>query len=127
MDQDNKLRQVVERRRETEKKISLSAYQEASKGRLLKILEKKLNTSFIGAISQFENHFGQLWGHGKEEFECSEEELYWRDKWSVCRKSVLNNGNDQLRAVQAEMVLYTIVWNRYQTQLSAAHSGNQGG
>jgi hypothetical protein len=109
----SRLRQVAIERRETEAVTSERGYQEASKKRLLKIIEKKLNTSFIGALSKFETCFGQLWGHGKDEMDCTDEELRNREIWNLCRTDVLNNGNNQLRSVQAEILQYTIEWQRH--------------
>ena len=115
-----RLHQVVAKRRETEPEASARNYQDASKKRLFRILEKKLQTSFIGALSQFENLFGKLWGHGKDEMECTADELEWRALWNLCRTEVLTNGNNQLRAVQAELAQYTITWNRFQVDMPAA-------
>ena len=42
---------------------SQQRYLDESKRRLGKIVETKLKTSFIGALSQFEQEFGFLWGH----------------------------------------------------------------
>lgn len=110
------LHQVV-RQREKEEEERGRRYDEQSRKRLLRILEKKLTTAFIGAISKFETYFGPLWGHGKDEGDLTRAEAEWREIWNVCRTAVLNNGNNQLRAVQSELVQYTATWNRYETNL----------
>lgn len=104
-------------RRHQEEPANQARFQEASRNRLLKILERKLKTSFIGALSRFEDRFGQLWGHGLQDDECSSEQLLWRDTWEQVRTDILNNGNNQLRAVQSELTQYGVTWNRQQTNL----------
>jgi len=123
MDQMDRLRNVANTRKEVEEHATQRSFQEASRRRLLKILEKKLHTAFIGALSHVETHFGRLWGHGKDEMDCTEQELAWREIWNLCRTDILTNGNNQLRAVQAEMQLYKIEWNRYSTQLVVKRNG----
>lgn len=88
-------------------------YNESSQKRLLRILEKKLQTSFIGALSQFEQFFGHLWGHRRDESELTPEQLEMRDKWNQARTFILNNGNNQIRAIQSELSQYTVSWNRF--------------
>lgn len=88
-----------------------------SKKRLQRILEKKLKTSFIGALSKFEAVFGRLWGHGKKYTDLSESERRFRSLWELARTEVLNNGNNQIRAIQQELDLYTINFDGYQAVL----------
>lgn len=86
-----------------------------SSNRLMKIIETKLRTSFIGALSQFEELIGkELWGYGKDENRLDEDEQYWLRIWKNVRTNVLNNGNAQIRALQSEVGHYDIKWNRYQ-------------
>ena len=56
------------------KQIKDKAYREKSKKRVSNILNTKMKTSFIGAISAFEKHFGFLWSHGKDEQDLTEAE-----------------------------------------------------
>lgn len=88
-------------------------YLEASRQRLDKIISTKIRTTFIGALSSFEEAFGALWGAGKDEDELSVEELAYRNLWIEVRTKVLNNGNNQLRAAQTEIANNVIKWNRY--------------
>ncbi len=92
-------------------------HHEASNGRLLKILKKKISTSFIGALARFEAHFGEVWGHGLDQSECTPGQLAWRKVWEEARTEVLNNGNAQSRAVESEMGQYTVAWDGYRTVL----------
>lgn len=91
-----------------------------SKKRLQRILERKLKTSFIGALSKFEAVFGRLWGHGKDRADLTESEIRFRSLWELARTEVLNNGNNQIRAVQQELDLYTINFDGYQAILIPA-------
>lgn len=99
-------------------------YLNDSSNRLMKIIETKVRTSFIGAIAQFEELIGkELWGQGKSERDLDEDELYWLNIWKRIRTNVLNNGNAQIRALQSEVGHYDIKWNRYQLK-GLGGSGN---
>jgi len=111
------MRKVVEQRHKTEDEVFKKRYNESSKKRLLKILETKFKTSFIGALSSFEESFGHLWGHHKDEADLTPEELEWKKIWDSVRTNVLNNGNNQIRATHNELVNHTITWNRYEIKL----------
>jgi hypothetical protein len=125
---EDKLRRVTQQRKVNEELGSQQRYQEASRRRLARILKKKITTSFIGALARFETFFGpDIWGHGKPEEDCTPEQLAWREVWEQCRTEVLNNGNNQLRAVENEIVQYCVNWNRYQTTLSVKDSEEKDG
>lgn len=109
---------LVSGRRNAERQVSKDKYQDASRKRLLSILQKKLTTSFIGALSKVETHIGrELWGHGKDVGECTPQQLAWRKVWEKCRNEILNNGNNQVRAVESEVFQYTVHWDRNQMVL----------
>jgi hypothetical protein len=104
----NKLKAIRNKiRKENEQK-----YLENSKERLGKIITTKIRTSFIGALSQFEENFGFLWGHGNNEV-LTEEEAIMQEVWERTRTAVLNNGNNQIRAVKNEIECNTVHWDRY--------------
>ena len=84
-----------------------------SNERLSTTIGTKIKTSFIGAISRFEKYFGHLWGHGKKEKDLTSEERLFRDLWNKCRIDVLTNGNNQARAMTAEVKQYDVLWNRH--------------
>mgnify|MGYP000367409347 CR=1 FL=1 len=50
-------------------------YQSDSRARLFKITSTKVRTAFIGALSSFEQNFGELWGHRLPESELTDEQL----------------------------------------------------
>lgn len=92
-------------------------YMQKSKKRLSNIITTKVKTSFIGSISACENHFGILWGHGKNDEELDDNEIAMREIWEDVRAQILDNGNTQLRAAMNEIEDYTISWNRYSIKM----------
>ena len=76
-------------------------YLDESKKRLSKIVETKLKTAFIGALSNFEQEFGFLWGH-EQKSGPTEEQEFIKEIWERTRTSVLN---------------HSIEWQRYRTEL----------
>jgi hypothetical protein len=105
-------------------------YRSDSKRRLTKIIETKIRTSFIGAISAIEKQLQFLWKPDLEvEKSDYEKEIInilkengvdlqdFARKWEECRKEILTNGNNQIRAINQELNQYTIHWDRYQVNL----------
>ncbi len=118
---EDKLRRLTAARSVAEEDAAEQRYLETSRQRLLKIVQRKNATGFIGALAKFEQHIGVvLWGHGKPDSECTPDQLAWRQVWEQCRAEILNNGNNQQRAVENEFALYTVRWNRYVTTLPVA-------
>jgi len=125
MDDFYRMKKLVDTAKENDK----IKYQQDSKKRLEKIIETKNKTSFIGAISAFEELFGFLWGCKNNEItpeqqeilnvlnEAGFTEIYFKELWEQARTQVLNNGNTQARALKNELSQYTINWERYQTIL----------
>ena len=116
MDIEKQMEKALELGKEEDKKFK-KKYENDSKARLFKITSTKIRTSFIGALSAFEQNFGSLWGHRLSDSELTEEQLQWKEIWEACRTTILNNGNHQIRAVENEMSKYVISWNRHQTFL----------
>lgn len=114
---------ALARQRSLEGVLKSQKYSESSKKQLLKILETKLRTSFIAPLGYFEEHFGFMWGRGKKESELTEDELRYKVIWNSIRTNILNNGNNQIRAVHNELMQYTITWNRYQLNFEAKEPG----
>ena len=83
-------------------------YEAHSQENLKRHIKTKFKTTMIGALSKFEETFGELWGHGKNDSELSEQELDNKKKWDLVRTEILNNGNDQLRAALNEIGEYTV-------------------
>jgi hypothetical protein len=95
-----------------------SKYGDFSKKRLLNNLEKKFNTTIIGSLAVFEEEFGFLWGHGKQNEELTEEQKELKKLWKRARVKILDNGGSNLRAAQSELAQYSFHWNRYVTHFS---------
>lgn len=100
--------------REEEKKRG--RYLEESKKKIQKIISTKMRTCFVGGLSSVEHFFGSIWGHNSTDPLTPEQEKM-KEIWEECRTAILNNGNTQLRALESELLQYTINWNRYQKNL----------
>lgn len=84
-----------------------AAFKEASKRKLKKEIEKKIQTTMIGALDSIEKKFGFLW----EE----ESELY--NIYQELRKEILDKGNKQIRDVGKELERYDVEWLKYSINL----------
>lgn len=84
-----------------------------AKGKLADSIKKSIDTTMIGAIARFEDAFGELWGHGKDERDLNEVELAARETWNIVRTSVMDNGNTQLRMLVNSLDRYVIKFNRF--------------
>jgi hypothetical protein len=113
----------MKKRVEQVKKDNLKRYQTDSKRRLVKNVATKFTTTMIGALSQFEQRFGELWGIDKDYHDLTPEERYWRNLWEEARAEILNNGNNQSRACQDEISQYTMTWDRYHTDFRMVNDG----
>lgn len=67
------------------------------------IIYKRFQTTMIGALHQFEQFFGDLWGIDIPENQLTNEQLFFSDKWETVRNNILNNGNHQLRKTAQEL------------------------
>lgn len=61
------------------------------------ILTKRFQTTMIGALYEFEESFGYLWGQDKHYEDLTEQQKKFRMRWEDTRNQILNNGNSQLR------------------------------
>jgi hypothetical protein len=66
----DKMRRVAQVRSD-EPAIREEKRREESKRKLKNVIERKFKTTFIGALSFFEQEFGSLWGHGKQDGELA--------------------------------------------------------
>jgi len=81
--------------------------------RLSRIVSKRIQTVFIGAIAVFEEEFGFLWGHGLNEGELNENQKNMREIWMKARSRILNTGNNQMRIITNEIVKHFSNWKKY--------------
>jgi len=123
---DSQLRNLsAERKRvAAENKARIS---EAAKQKLLDNAHKKMQTTFIGSLNQFEKKFGFLWGYKDKTKELTEDELelkdileeegfgedFFRRYWEEARTAILHNGNTQSRSLQDEIGQHSIAYNRH--------------
>jgi|TARA_B100000676_G_C18072437_1_gene845249 hypothetical protein len=91
-------------------------YKEVSKDRLLKISQKKIQTTMIGALSTIEKYFGFLWGH-EGNGELTPEQTHMKEQFDEVRAEILDRGNNQIRNLEAEFTNYDISWLRYRMTL----------
>ena len=73
---------------------------------LIKATNTKFKTAFIFALDAIEKTFGHLWDeNGPEELESPE---FYRELYNKLRKSVLDNGNNQIRNFEKDMEHYEV-------------------
>ncbi len=111
------------------KKEPSPKYLADSKKRFTDILERKMKTTFIGALSEFQRKFGFLWDDDEYQYNEDANRIIaalenagvdvgeFRELWSETRERILNNGNNQLRALFKELETYTLHWNRYKLDI----------
>ncbi len=97
-----------------------------SKKRLKTITDRKFNTCFIFPLSEFETAFGSMWGHGLEDEELTAEQKMYKAKWDQVRMNILNKGNAQRRALQTEIDLYDVRFERYHMEIRPRGGNNNG-
>lgn len=69
---------------------------------IIKAIQKRIQTTMIGALARFEDNFGFLW----EKENSSESDRFW-DLWEKTRNQILNNGNHQCRSAAEEIDKFT--------------------
>ena len=75
--------------------------------RLRFYIEKRLQTTMIGALSKFEDNFGYLWGHDiDDETELTQSQQDFADLWERTRNQILNQGNQQIRNIKEDFYKY---------------------
>jgi len=79
------------------------------------IVKKKFATTFIHALDTFEKSFGHHWGFGKPDNQLSDLEKTNKVIWDMVRKSILDNGNHQCRALLSELDLHNIDFVGYKS------------
>lgn len=107
---DSKLRQLArERAREDQERR-----REQSRQRLGRLIERRLKTAFVVPLAEIETFFGLLWE------QPTAEAAMWRERWEACRSRILDNGNSQVRALEAELLQYVVDWVGFNLTLGAA-------
>lgn len=60
-------------------------------------------TAGIGGLSTFEEHFGRLWGHGKEVTDKTDGQLQFMELWERCREEFLDKMNKEIRVLRKKL------------------------
>ncbi len=97
--------------------MNQESMKEKYKERLKKIIGKKIETTMIFPLSQFEAAFGELWGDKLPEDKLTDQQRSMRAKWNQCRENILNQGNAQKRNANAEIEMHDVTWKRYESIL----------
>ncbi len=84
------------------------AYLQASNDRLREICTKKIDTTMIGSLDAVESEIA-VYSEGLSE----SEKLKLKGLYSKIRSRVLDNGNNQKRAITEEFKHYIIDWQKY--------------
>lgn len=71
--------------------------------KLYKKFETTAKTIMIGAIADLEEYFGELWGHGKDLKDKTEEELEEYKNFQAARESILDRGNRGMKIFKQEL------------------------
>lgn len=90
-----------------------SKYDKDSKERLFKIIAQKIKTTMIGALDSFEYMFSEQL-----------KDPDFNRSFQEARKEILDNGNNQIRAVEKELENHTVHWNRYTIVMPVKGRGN---
>lgn len=80
---------------------------------LAQIIRRRMTTVFIGAIADIQKTFGELWTSkpGEELSDEDKEDMeQWRLVFEEIRKSILDRGNDQGRAMIEDLDKFGIEW-----------------
>ena len=68
-------------------------------------ISKRFQTTIIGSLARFEDHFGYLWGHNSDK-PLTDRQKEFLDLWEYTRTSILNHGNNQMRDSIDEIIEY---------------------
>lgn len=75
--------------------------------RLRFYVEKRIQTTMIGALARIEESLGFLWGQDKDPNEpLTPEEEKFGDIWDYLRNDILNYGNKQIRQLKDDFHKY---------------------
>ena len=106
----------LHREKEQQRAVNEERVKSYSKRQLLEKISRKFKTTMIGSLASFEEFFGDLWGHGKNKADLTEEELKYREIWEEARTAVLNKGNSCLRGALDELAQHTVNKERYKVE-----------
>jgi hypothetical protein len=82
-----------------------------------KLFERKLLTLGIGLLSELENSFGELWGHGKTKLNLSEDERNFRNRWDEIRNNILDDVHEYIAILQREIERFDLNRRKYTIEI----------
>lgn len=80
-----------------------------SKKKLYESVRKKILTATVGALSEFEEKFGYIWGRGEDV--KTADQLEFENMWNEVRSKILDKGNTQINLIQNELAKYDVDLN----------------
>ena len=93
-----------EKRRNFKRQKSASGANEASWSNIDRLIKKRFQTVFIGAVSKIEDRFGQLWGSDEiDEENMTSEQLKYYNIFLELRDEIFDQGNDQRKKLMKEI------------------------
>lgn len=87
------------------------------KRRLKEKIATHIKTTMIGALSSFEDYFGDMWAGEKEYEDLTEQEKEINDLWEEVRTEILDKGNHQIRLALEELDRHDISVQRHHLDL----------
>lgn len=118
MDDKNELAKLTETRKVVSKeqadklKKEREAFLDASRERLKTACLKKIDTTMIGALDAIEKELSELIG------DCSNaDQIMLKEAFLRARSKILDNGNNQKRAISDEIRHYIVDWQMYTVTL----------
>ena len=115
---------MLKRQAEKLKEARQQKYLDECRQRLSNIAEKKMKTTFIGALDAIERMFGDIWGADIDEKDRNKEEKENFELWQDLRTEILNNGNTQLRGLLNEISQHVVEWKRYNATFTITNTFN---
>jgi hypothetical protein len=96
---------------------------QASKDRLVDKVEKRIKTSFIGALDSVETHLSCLWETNGSDMSPAQVEMY--DIYQKIRKEILDKGNQQVREFKGDLENFDVNFKQYQLELDFKGEENE--
>jgi len=88
-------------------------------------LSKRMKTTMIAALDEFEKSFGYLWGNHKDNnTELTPREEQFLDIWEDTRNRILNRGNNQIRKAISDLNQNNTTGPRYNYRFNTQKGSN---
>lgn len=111
-------------RKEDEQRIK-DNIEDDSHNKLAKAIESKVTTIIIGTLAEFEQCFGDLWGHDVDENDKTQNQIKWADRWEQTRNNILNKSHNRLRSLLKELDSYKVKWQAFKIEYKNIETGGR--